>query len=136
MFLWQGFNLFYITANDCPGHQGMTNIHSSVFCVCNYITSDTESKKNIKENNCFPSEIAILSIEIKVPPRVVWALLNLRHRQAYRKSSENCRIPWIGRDLKNHFIPTPCLNKGATHEMRLLKAPSNLAWTFPGMEHP
>jgi len=34
---------------------------------------------------------------------------------------------WVGRDLKAHPDPTPCGGLGATHQLRLPRAPSNLA---------
>ena len=33
---------------------------------------------------------------------------------------------WIGRDIKAHPIPTPATVDSATHQLRLLRAPSNL----------
>jgi len=35
---------------------------------------------------------------------------------------------WVGRDLKDHLVPTPsAIGRDTFHYTRLLKAPSNLA---------
>jgi len=34
---------------------------------------------------------------------------------------------WFGRDLKAPPIPTPCHGQGCLHQLRLPRAPSNLA---------
>jgi len=36
-------------------------------------------------------------------------------------------MAWVGRDLKDHVVPTPCHRLVATHQLRLPRAPSNLA---------
>jgi len=36
-------------------------------------------------------------------------------------------MTWIGRELKAHSAPTPVLGRAAPHQLRLLRAPSNLA---------
>jgi len=41
--------------------------------------------------------------------------------------SLNHRMVWVGRDLKAHPVPTPCCGLVASHQLRLLRAPSNLA---------
>ncbi|XP_051496399.1 vacuolar-sorting protein SNF8 isoform X2 [Apus apus] len=33
---------------------------------------------------------------------------------------------WVGRDLKAHLDPTPCMGRDTSHQPRLLQAPSNL----------
>jgi len=36
-------------------------------------------------------------------------------------------MAWAGRDLEAHPVPTPCHGLVATHQIRLPRAPSNLA---------
>jgi len=35
-------------------------------------------------------------------------------------------MAWVGRDLKDHQVPTPAVGRAATHQLRLLRAPSSL----------
>ena len=34
---------------------------------------------------------------------------------------------WVGRDLKAHAAPTPAIGRAAPHQLRLHRAPSDLA---------
>jgi len=34
---------------------------------------------------------------------------------------------WVGRDLKDHLVPTPAMSRDIFHQPRVLRAPSNLA---------
>jgi len=36
-------------------------------------------------------------------------------------------MDWVGRELKAHPVPTPCHGLAAPHQLRLPRAPSNLA---------
>ena len=38
----------------------------------------------------------------------------------------NHRMVWVGRDLKNHLVPTHCLGLVATKQVRLPRFPSSL----------
>jgi len=40
---------------------------------------------------------------------------------------ESYRVAWFERDLKAHPVPTPCNGQGCLHQIRLQRAPSNLA---------
>ncbi|KAM4755607.1 farnesyl pyrophosphate synthase isoform 2-T2 [Cyanocitta cristata] len=41
--------------------------------------------------------------------------------------SQNHRLVWVGRDIKDHLVPLPCHGRDTFHCPNLLQAPSNLA---------
>lgn len=44
--------------------------------------------------------------------------------------SQNWRVAWIGRDLKDHLIPAPCPGQGHLSGEQLAQSPNHL-----GLEH-
>jgi len=51
-------------------------------------------------------------------------ILYMHHRII---ESSYYRMAWAGRDLKVHPVPTPAVGRAAPHQLRLPRAPSNLA---------
>lgn len=43
---------------------------------------------------------------------------------------------WLGRNRKEHLVPTPCKGRDTLHQPRMLRAPSIQPWAVPGMTHP
>ena len=43
------------------------------------------------------------------------------------KQTLRIRMVWIGRDLTAHPAPSPAVDRAAPHQLRLSRAPSNLA---------
>ena len=44
--------------------------------------------------------------------------------------SQNCGMVWVGRDLKDHLVPTPCHGQGHLPPDQVAQSPSK-----PGLEH-
>lgn len=42
------------------------------------------------------------------------------------EKSQDHRMVWVRRGLKDHLIPSPAVPRDTFHEVRLLKAPSSL----------
>lgn len=42
------------------------------------------------------------------------------------EKSQDHRMIWVRRGLKDHLIPSPAVRRDTFHEVRLLKAPSSL----------
>mgnify|MGYP001853022146 CR=1 FL=1 len=63
-----------------------------------------------------------------------WTLVQLRHISclilsffSYITESRKLRMAYVGKDLNDHWTPTPCHELVATHQLRLPKASSSPA---------
>ena len=48
------------------------------------------------------------------------------HNSIYIEKYSQHRMAWVGRDLKDHPVLTPCHGQGCQHWIKMIRTPSNL----------